>query len=528
MNGNSSLQRTQGNECMKLIIIRKLFAAVRGVWLNKVFPLRLVFYQYQVNHPFRGRGLDEDGMTYVAALRGLAVTCNFQDLTDSLIRDQIVRCTNNKKVKERLLSIDPSLEESIQLARSMEHTETWMKGIESKAHMRESAKESTIEVEQLKTVKHEKSTTSNMGEKKSFNILCYRCGCPGHIASNPVCSARTLTCRTCGRRGHSAKVCRAKGKVWNKGVKSIDNVQGEHEEEIVLTINSTFVNDFCDAESEDCVNLKRESQCELKKPHCDAILETKIVRILVDSGSLYTLISKDVYEGILKEKIEDLQTTDVKAVGYGGKRNDIVGMRWMDIIFFKGNGVLGKVYVTQERSNLLGWRHQKDLNIVLNPNATEPVIVGEDSNVEYMRIQSTTEVWREKLKGRFPKVFTEKLGKLKKFTHRIILKKNAVPVVHKVRSMPYMMREPLQQEIDRSLQEKIIKPIESSEWLAPIVVAPKDGNNICLCIDLRDLNKNIWVDRQPLPNITEMFSMMGGGKVFRWSLQPWRTVLKQR
>ncbi|KAJ1092682.1 hypothetical protein NDU88_005792 [Pleurodeles waltl] len=43
---------------------------------------------------------DEDIMSYVATLRGLAVTCDFRDLCDSLIRDQIVRCTNNKKVKE--------------------------------------------------------------------------------------------------------------------------------------------------------------------------------------------------------------------------------------------------------------------------------------------------------------------------------------------------------------------------------------------------------------------------------------------
>ncbi|KAJ1107194.1 hypothetical protein NDU88_004587 [Pleurodeles waltl] len=43
---------------------------------------------------------DEDVMSYVAALRGFAVTCDFRDLCDSLMRDQIVRCTNNTKVKE--------------------------------------------------------------------------------------------------------------------------------------------------------------------------------------------------------------------------------------------------------------------------------------------------------------------------------------------------------------------------------------------------------------------------------------------
>ncbi|KAJ1192942.1 hypothetical protein NDU88_002248 [Pleurodeles waltl] len=52
----------------------------------------------------------------------------------------------------------------------------------------------------------------------------------------------------------------------------------------------------------------------------------------------------------------------------------------------------------------------KDLNIILNPNDTEPVIVVEESNVEYMGTQGTAEEWSEKLMEKFPKVFTERLG----------------------------------------------------------------------------------------------------------------------
>ncbi|KAJ1170592.1 hypothetical protein NDU88_002465 [Pleurodeles waltl] len=88
----------------------------------------------------RVQGQDEDVMTYVAALRGLAVPCDFCDLCDSLIRDQIVRCTNNKKVKEKLLSIVPSLEESTHIARSMERSEAWIKEIETKSYMKDSNK----------------------------------------------------------------------------------------------------------------------------------------------------------------------------------------------------------------------------------------------------------------------------------------------------------------------------------------------------------------------------------------------------
>ncbi|KAJ1124444.1 hypothetical protein NDU88_002905 [Pleurodeles waltl] len=109
----------------------------------------------------RVQGLDEDIMTYVAALRGLAVTCDFRDLSDSLIHDQIVRWTNNKKVKEKLLSIDLSSEESIHIARSMEHTEAGIKEIETKSYMKDSNKETTVEVKEFKAKRQEKSAGSN-------------------------------------------------------------------------------------------------------------------------------------------------------------------------------------------------------------------------------------------------------------------------------------------------------------------------------------------------------------------------------
>ncbi|KAJ1194109.1 hypothetical protein NDU88_003404 [Pleurodeles waltl] len=299
--------------------------------------ISIVFEQHKF---FSGvQGYDEDVLTYVAALRGLAVTCDFQNLSDSLIRDQIVRCTNSKKVKERLLSIYPSLEECIQIVRSMEHTESWMKEIEVKSHIRDSDKKNTVEVKEFKVKKQDKNP-GNKGikvtEKKNPNILCYRCGGLGHIASNPLCIARTLTCRVCGIRGHLAKVCRSKGKALNNSVKSVDDAR-EEQEEIVLTVNSAMEVNQRNIEFRTGRNLKKESTIKLEKPHCDIVLESKSVRVLVDSGSLFTLISKDVYVECLERKIEDLQSADVKAVGYGGNRINILGMRWMDILF-KGNG----------------------------------------------------------------------------------------------------------------------------------------------------------------------------------------------
>ena len=42
----------------------------------------------------------------------------------------------------------------------------------------------------------------------------------------------------------------------------------------------------------------------------------------------------------------------------------------------------------------------------------------------------------------------------------------------------------------------------------------KQNGSVRMCINLRDLNKNIIVDRHPLPNIVEMLSTLGTSCVF--------------
>ncbi|KAJ1198182.1 hypothetical protein NDU88_002026 [Pleurodeles waltl] len=172
-------------------------------------------------------------------------------------------------------------------------------------------------------------------------------------------------------------------------------------------------------------------------------------------------------------------------------------------IKFKGRETVGNIYVAKRGDHLLGWRHQKDLGIILNANSPEQVLsisnIGNDALIV----------------NEFPEVFSDKLGLLAGFKHKIILKASARPVVHKVRKVPLLMLSPLQDELNRLLSLGVIEEIEASEWLAPIVLVPKDnGSKIRMCVDLRGLNQCIWVDRQPLPNINEMLTMLSQAKVF--------------
>lgn len=88
-------------------------------------------------------------------------------------------------------------------------------------------------------------------------------------------------------------------------------------------------------------------------------------------------------------------------------------------------------------------------------------------------------------------------------------------MAHKVRPIPHLMQVPLQKELNRLIDLGIIEPIDSSQWLAPIVITTKPASKeVRLCSDLRGLNKNILVDRHPLPRIYEILTLIKDASYF--------------
>ncbi|KAJ1095977.1 hypothetical protein NDU88_001126 [Pleurodeles waltl] len=287
-------------------------------------------------------------------------------------------------------------------------------------------------------------------------------------------------------KGHYARVC-------NNDKSNIDSVTG-NSNKVVL-----YVGQEIDQIEH---NTSIVDVGPVIMPECIIRLDNRTVTVLADSGSPYTMVGDKNWQAIFGETLDFLSKPDINLISYGGAKIEVVGYKVMKIQF-RDRVTVGKVYVAKRGNNLLGWRHQRDMGIKLDPNSDDQVMVVSNAN-------DSMEIFKE-----FPGVFSEKLGCLASFEHKIILKKNVTPVVHKVRRVPKLMLEPLKAELNRLVEAGVIEEIESSEWLAPVMLAPKDnGKRIRMCVDLRDLNKYIWVDRQPLPNITEELSCLGGSKVF--------------
>ena len=85
---------------------------------------------------------------------------------------------------------------------------------------------------------------------------------------------------------------------------------------------------------------------------------------------------------------------------------------------------------------------------------------------------------RNKVLDKYPDVFKDELGTLQGTRAKIHVDPQATPKFFKPHSVPYILRERLEKELDRLLSEGIIEPIQFSDWAVLIVPVVKEDGRI--------------------------------------------------
>jgi transposase InsO family protein len=78
---------------------------------------------------------------------------------------------------------------------------------------------------------------------------------------------------------------------------------------------------------------------------------------------------------------------------------------------------------------------------------------------------------------------------------------------------PLAKRRLVDEAIEEMLKAGVIRP-SSSPWAAPVTLVPKKDGTTRFCVDYRRLNEVTIKDQFPIPNIQEIFDMVGGSKIF--------------
>ena len=401
-----------------------------------------IVQRFQFNTRERTSG--ESIAAYVAALRKLGEHCSYGDKLNEMIRDRLVCGVNHDTIQPRLLAEkDLTYEKAIEIAQAVEAAEKNAKIIKN-GNGKQGIHYSTgaARASGKQPVKQ---------EQKKSQPTCYRCGGP-HLA--PVCTFKEAICRACQKKGHLAKVCRSK----NKPQKTPG------------TQKNLYVQDAPEEPSEPTYSMFTVRQEAAKPIILDVHINNVPVKMEFDTGASLSILSSNTYHSIEeKSSISPLEESNTHLETYTGQTIPILGKTSVSVRVADQEEVLPIHVVDGAGPNLMGrdWLHKFKINL------------GEVNHVE-----EVTQPLQAVL-DKHATVFDGSLGCMKDTTVTLEVKSEVKPRFFKPRSVPYMLKGKVEEELDRLVSLGIVSPVKTSRWAAPIVPVLKKNGTIRICGDFK-------------------------------------------
>ncbi|KAL7879765.1 hypothetical protein SRHO_G00020190 [Serrasalmus rhombeus] len=345
-------------------------------------PKKNIVYERYV---FRSR-LQQAGETFDCFMTDLklkAQSCDFGDLKDSMVRDQIVYGILDKKTRERMLKDDKlTLEEAEKICHASElaqqHAKTFADTSASVVH--ESARVAVVR-NKVKRNDQQKNNKDATG--------CKRCGGKHEPRQCPAYGKR---CAKCNGKNHFAKQCLTKEK--SRPVRIVEETD----------LSETF---FVGMVS--CENAENGQATEAHERHTEddnwivsLPINGALVALRIDTGAQANLISMTEISA-MKEKPKILKKT-VQLKDYNGKEIERKGQcRLRVTVKNKEYNVLFSV-VPGGRESLIGGVTSKKLNLDWAAFHTHTIQLKEDAQPVIHTPRRIPAPLRERLKKELDKM----------------------------------------------------------------------------------------------------------------------------
>ena len=139
----------------------------------------------------------------------------------------------------------------------------------------------------------------------------------------------------------------------------------------------------------------------------------------------------------------------------------------------------------------------------------------EPANLDEVVEQSTHLNYQEKqmlrkLLEKYKNLFDGTLGQWKDEILEIELKEGIKPYHARAFPIPKIHETTLKMEVDRLVQQKVLKRVNRSEWAAPTFIIPKKDGSVRFISDFRELNKRIKRKPYPIPKIQDLLLRLEG------------------
>ena len=122
---------------------------------------------------------------------------------------------------------------------------------------------------------------------------------------------------------------------------------------------------------------------------------------------------------------------------------------------------------------------------------------------------------KTRLQQAFPKVFEDRIGRLKDYQVKFYVDENVQPIAERRRPVPFHLRKKRDRELEKMEAEGLIEEHTGpAPWISNTVLAPKDNGDTRVTVDMRNVNKAIQSTNIPIPRVEEIKSELSGSKVF--------------
>ena len=264
---------------------------------------------------------------------------------------------------------------------------------------------------------------------------CYYCG-GKHAATSR--HFKTAQCHSCGKTGHISRVCRSKGanSVMDKPMNVVvgQSVQpfpgnGEYTLFPVVSCQPMFL-------------LWKTS----------IVINGQEVQMEIDTDASVKLVSEATFTTLKAfTTLPPLEPASIKLHTYTGEEIN----------------TLGTVLVTVEKKD------QKLTLPLLVVVGTGPNLIGQnwlaELHLDWREVNTICECYSlNPILERNQEVFQPRLGLVKDVKAKLYVDTDARPLFFKARSVPYALRQKVEQELERLQDQDVSIPVPHSEWAAPL------------------------------------------------------------
>ena len=227
------------------------------------------------------------------------------------------------------------------------------------------------------------------------------------------------------------------------------------------------------------------------------------LNMIIDSGASTNIIDKETWEWLKKNKVKcESARSSRKLYAYASQTPlDVIGTFSCEVSAGSNTASAKFCVINGEGDPLLGKDTATSLGVL-------------KIGIGIAAVSADPKTIGGILQQKYPNVFSG-VGKLKDRAVQLHIDPNVTPVAQPMRRTPFSMRSKLEEKIKELIELDIIEPAQGpTPWVNPIVVVPKSGGDIRLCIDTRRANEAIRRARHPIPTVDEITQSISGSKVF--------------